>query len=239
MRGAKRRSFEALIRWDHPQEGLISPARFVPVAESSGFIIPLGDWILDAACKQVRDWIEQGYGNSLVSVNLSPQQINQGDPLRSIGLAMEKWKIPASTLEIEITESGLMESEQQTIELLTQIRSRGIRIALDDFGTGYSSLSYLRELPIDTLKIDRSFIASLEEHADSVEVLHCIVDLAKRLNLETVCEGVETHGQLRIVQTLGCDVVQGYIYSKPLPAKQAAAFYDTLWKQGNLRGNES
>lgn len=229
LRGEKKMSFEALVRWQNPSRGMISPGKFIPIAENTGFIVKLGDWILDDACRQIREWLDQGHQNLLVSVNLSPVQVNRTDPLQSILSALEKWKIPAHTLEVEITESGLMQDEEQTIALLKRIREAGVRIALDDFGTGYSSLSYLRTLPIDTLKIDRSFIAHLEDQPDSIEVLHCITDLARRLDLEIICEGVENHQQLRIVQTLGCDIVQGYVYSKPQPAEDAMAFYRKLY----------
>ncbi len=226
LRGERVYSFEALLRWEHPQKGPISPGVFIPISEESGFIRRIGDWVLEAACRQAHAWIAEGRENTLVSVNLSPVQISYGTPLDSIKEALSRWSIPPESLEIEITEGGLVKNEKQAIELLTNIRNLGVRIALDDFGTGYSSLAYLRRLPIDTLKIDRSFVSDLAEDRESVQVFESIIDLAGKLRLETVAEGVETSKQLDIVNSFGCDSVQGYFFAKPLAPDEAIDYFD-------------
>lgn len=219
-------SFEALLRWEHPEKGPISPGVFIPISEESGFIRKIGDWVLEAACRQAHEWIQEGRENTLVSVNLSPVQITYGTPLDSIKEVLSRWPIPPECLEIEITEGGLVKNEKQAIELLTNIRDLGVRIALDDFGTGYSSLAYLRRLPIDTLKIDRSFVSDLADDPESVQVFGAIIDLAGKLRLETVAEGVETGKQLDIVTSFGCDSVQGYYFAKPLAPEAAVDYFD-------------
>ncbi len=233
LRGERVYSFEALLRWEHPQKGPISPGVFIPISEESGFIRRIGDWVLEAACRQAHAWIAEGRENTLVSVNLSPVQISYGTPLDSIKEALSRWSIPPESLEIEITEGGLVKNEKQAIELLTNIRNLGVRIALDDFGTGYSSLAYLRRLPIDTLKIDRSFVSDLAEDRESVQVFESIIDLAGKLRLETVAEGVETSKQLDIVNSFGCDSVQGYFFAKPLAPDEAIDYFDQKFAEAD------
>ena len=220
-----RMEFEALLRWITPDKGFISPAEFIPVAEESGLIIQLGDWVLDEACRQTRVWIDQGHTGVRTSVNFSSVQINYGNPSSLVKGALQKHNLNPSNLELEITESGLMQNERTAIAYLNSIKELGVHIALDDFGTGYSSLAYLQRFPIDTLKIDRAFIKDMEHNVDSQHVLDAIIFLADKLNLETVAEGVETKEQLAIIQDKGCGIVQGYYFSKPLPADEAIQFF--------------
>jgi EAL domain-containing protein (putative c-di-GMP-specific phosphodiesterase class I) len=209
--------FEALIRWESQELGLVPPAQFIPIAEESTLICDIGKWVFETACKDIRNWVDAGYTDVCVSVNLSPKQIYHGDTLNVIKNAMKTHHINPRNLEIEITESSLLEDEAIAIEFLKQIRSIGVRLALDDFGTGYSSLSYLRKLPINILKIDRSFIIDVVDGKDrSSSVLETIITLAEKLSLETVAEGLETIEQLEILSNFGCCYIQGDYYSKPL-----------------------
>ncbi|OUS28884.1 hypothetical protein A9Q99_10930 [Gammaproteobacteria bacterium 45_16_T64] len=218
--------FEALIRWTTPTHGFVSPADFIPIAEESGLIIQIGDWVLNEACRQTKEWVRAGHHNIRVSVNFSPVQINYGNPTSSVKAALEKHKLDPKRLELEITESGLMQNERVAIAYLNSLKELGLSIALDDFGTGYSSLAYLQRFPIDTLKIDRAFIQDMENNEDSQHVLDTIIFLADKLQLETVAEGVETASQLELIQGKGCKIVQGYYFSKPLPASEAIEFFD-------------
>ncbi|MDX1695316.1 MAG: EAL domain-containing protein [Ketobacteraceae bacterium] len=226
-----RYEFEALIRWQHPEKGFVSPGLFIPVAEETGFIQHIGDWILDKACEQIKEWLDAGYGDVMVSINLSPVQFNYGSPSNSVRNALSKYDLHPRHLELEITESGLMQNENTAANLLSSLKEIGVRIALDDFGTGYSSLAYLLRFPIDTLKIDRAFIRNLTENPQAVAVLKSITGLAESLNLETVAEGVETEEQLNIVQEMGCRIIQGFLFAKPSPADEAMAFFDKLYKE--------
>ena len=226
-----RYEFEALIRWQHPEKGFVSPALFIPVAEETGFIQHIGDWVLDKACEQIRIWLDNGYQDVMVSINLSPVQFNYGSPSNSVRNALSKYDLHPRHLELEITESGLMQNENTAANLLSSLKEIGVRIALDDFGTGYSSLAYLLRFPIDTLKIDRAFIRNLTENPQAVSVLKAITGLAESLELETVAEGVETEEQLEIVQEMGCNIIQGFLFAKPSPCDEAMGFFDNLYKE--------
>lgn len=226
-----RYEFEALIRWQHPERGFISPGLFIPVAEETGFIQHIGDWMLEHACEQIKEWLALGYEDVMVSINLSPVQFNYGSPSNSVRNALSKYDLHPRHLELEITESGLMQNENTAANLLNSLKDIGVRIALDDFGTGYSSLAYLLRFPIDTLKIDRAFIRNVTENPQAVSVLKAITGLAQSLELETVAEGVETEEQLAIVQAMGCDIIQGFLFAKPSPAEEAMGFFDTLYAQ--------
>lgn len=223
---ARRYEFEALLRWKHPQKGFVSPAVFIPIAEETGLIQQIGEWIFDTACAQIRRWLDEGYENVCVSVNLSPVQMNFGNPIGVISQCLQKYDVPARHLEVEITESGLMRNEQIATSILEHLKETGIHIALDDFGTGYSSLAYLRRFPIDVLKIDRAFIKDVESDPVSTKVLDAVVTLAKSLNLAIVAEGVETQAQLSMLEQRGCDLIQGYFYARPTPAREAMDFFD-------------
>ncbi|UCZ53966.1 EAL domain-containing protein [Bacillus shivajii] len=220
----KATAFEALIRWDHPDLGMISPADFIPIAEETGLIIPIGDWVLQTACNQIKEWEKEGYSSLRVSVNLSAQQIFQKGLVEKLKDMLRKTKVQPHSLELEITESMFIHDVKSVVLTLHQLRELGVRISIDDFGTGYSSLSYLRNLPVDHLKIDRSFIADIETNPSSKALTNAITMLAHDLDLKVVVEGVETAKQLDYVKNSSCDVVQGFYFSKPLQANDVRNF---------------
>ncbi len=206
---------EALLRWQHPEKGLIAPGQFIPMLEASGLIVDVGEWVLDQACRQVREWHADGFPDLRLSVNLSAKQLESGDLFAAVSRAMGDGD--AGWLELEITESLLLKDAEQTVELLKKLKRRGVRISIDDFGTGFSSLSYLRRFPIDCLKIDRSFVVDIEEAPEGIRFATAIIALAHHLNLDVVAEGVETAKQLSVVR--GCDGIQGFLYSRPKTAE--------------------
>lgn len=209
---------EALIRWNHPVQGLISPMTFIPVAEESGLINQIGNWVLFAACEQAKQWIDKGVDQITVAVNLSAHQFRD-DLLTTVKHVLEQTGLPASSLELEVTETVLMEDIDRSAQVLNELREIGIKIALDDFGTGYSSLSYLKQFPLDKLKIDRSFIMGLPEDEGGRVLAASIIDIAQNMQLDTVAEGVETEQQQQFLLEEGCLIGQGYLYSKPLPVE--------------------
>jgi len=213
---------EALVRWRHPSRGLIGPADFIPLAEQNGLIIPLGEWVLGAACRQMRQWLEAGMTGLRVAVNMSGVQFQQADPLAIVGKALAESGLPGKHLEIEITESVLISNVAATRAVLESLNAMGVSIAIDDFGTGYSSLGYLSDLPIHNLKIDRMFVCNLE--ADSAEtggaVLRAIISLAHTLGMRVIAEGVETKAQLDFLSAEECDEIQGFFFSPPVAADQ-------------------
>jgi EAL domain-containing protein (putative c-di-GMP-specific phosphodiesterase class I) len=216
--------FEALIRWKHQVRGLISPSDFIPVAEETGLIVPIGDWVLRTACLDAVGWppdIE-------IAVNLSSVQFKSGQLLNSVRQALAVSKLDPNRLELEITESVLLQNSDDTLALLHQLRGLGIRIALDDFGTGYSSLGYLRSFPFDKIKIDRTFIRDIDANAGSAVIVGAVVGIAKALGMTTVAEGVETADQLALVRRQGCALVQGYLFSRPRPVSEVPALIRSL-----------
>ena len=217
-------SFEALVRWRHPERGLVGPSDFIPVAEETGLIVPLGLWVLNEACQQMREWQRLGLADESVtmSVNLSSRQFSQADLIERISSALRESGLKAGNLKLEITESMVMENIDTAIDMLMQLRGLGVGLSIDDFGTGYSSLSYLHRFPIDTLKIDRSFVTQMTDNSENAEIVRTIVTLARSLDMAVVAEGVETADQLRQLGDLGCDYGQGYLFSRPVGAGQAA-----------------
>ncbi len=215
--------FEALIRWQHPERGFVAPNEFISVAEETGLIIPIGQWVLRVACQQMQRWREQlTDGRELtMSVNLSGKQFSQPDLTEQIASILRETGLPSSCLKLEITESMVMENIDTAIGMLTQLRALGVELAIDDFGTGYSSLSYLHRFPINTLKIDRSFVSRMLDNNENEEIVRTIVTLARSLEMNVVAEGVETTGQLEQLRSLDCDYGQGYLFSKPLPIAEA------------------
>ncbi|VXD23585.1 putative Diguanylate cyclase [Planktothrix serta PCC 8927] len=207
--------FEALVRWQHPTKGLIPPAQFIPIAEETELIIPLGRWVLEQACQDLFK-LQKQYPHLSMSVNLSEVQLHYPPLLEEIDSIILSNGLAFGSLKLEVTETSLMESSANCITILTQLKNRGIKILIDDFGTGYSSLSYLQNLPIDTLKIDRSFVKNLESQGKDLEITKTIVNLAKCLNLDIIAEGIETSVQKEILQSLGCEAGQGYLFSPPL-----------------------
>jgi diguanylate cyclase len=211
-------SAEALVRWRHPERGLVPPADFIPLAEECGLIGPIGEWVVREACRQGRAWQTGGLPSLRIAVNLSAAQFRAGGVVETIRRALDDGEFEARFLEVELTESAVMSDPAESIKILEQLSEMGILISVDDFGTGYSSMSYLRRLPIDKLKIDRSFIKEITARADDACIVQAIVSLAHSLRLKVVAEGVETAAQLEFLRTLGCDQYQGYHFSRPLPA---------------------
>jgi polar amino acid transport system substrate-binding protein len=208
---------EALIRWQHPEFGIILPSDFISLAEETGIIIPIGEWILRAACIQNKIWIDAGF-NLEVSVNLSARQFQQPNLLQVITEILEETDFPPELLNLEVTESSIMKNADSAISMLTEIKKKGIKISIDDFGTGYSSLGYLKSLPIDTLKIDKSFVNDVTTNQDDAALVMAIITLAHNLRLKVIAEGVETEEQFRFLHLLRCDECQGYLFSKPVPS---------------------
>lgn len=215
---------EALIRWAHPVKGLIVPDIFIPIAEDSGMIIPMGVWILRTACLDLKRIQAAGLPNFTIAVNLSPYQFNHGDVAGNIAEILWETGTHSSFLEIEMTESVIMGNPEKTLLMLRVLKAMGIRIAVDDFGTGYSSLSYLRNFPIDTLKIDKSFIKNMHLEPDSVTIVSTIISMAKQLGLEVVAEGVEHKEEVDLLVKEGCNYFQGYFYSAPVPVEKLLEF---------------
>jgi predicted signal transduction protein with EAL and GGDEF domain len=209
-------AYEALLRWHHPVRGLISPAEFIPVAEETGLIVPLGEWVLRRACQQTANWPE----DVKVAVNLSPAQLKSRDVVQLVTSALEESGMAGNRLQLEITESVLMQNTFATLATLHELRKLGVQIAMDDFGTGYSSLSYLRSFPFDKIKIDRSFIEDLSNGAEPLAIVHAVAGLAKCLNMISTAEGVETQQQLEKLQSVGCTEMQGYLFSRARPAAE-------------------
>ena len=212
-------SFEALIRWRHPEKGLISPGAFIPVAEEIGFIVPLGEWVIRQACATAAKWPDQ----IRVSVNLSSLQFKSAGLVDTIVQALSTSGLPAERLELEITETVLLNDSEATLSTLFQLRALGVRIAMDDFGTGYSSLSYLQSFPFDKIKIDRSFVKDIADGAGSLNIVRAVTAMATGLGMVTTAEGVETNEQLEMVRTEGCTEIQGFVFSKPLPTNEVDA----------------
>jgi len=211
---------EALLRWRDPQAGLVSPAEFIPLAERTGLIIPLGERVLELACAQLATWRRDDCLPGPLAINVAALQIERSDYVSSLAMALERHGLAANLLEVEITESLLMESQQQACAVLAQLQAMGVATAVDDFGTGYSSLAYLRALPIDHLKIDRAFIKDLPADDDAVAIARAIIDLGHALGYRITAEGIETQEQYDFLRNAGCDQGQGYLMGRPMPAAE-------------------
>lgn len=218
---------EALIRWHHHSMGFIRPDRFVYLAEQTGLIHPLGDWIFQRVCQEIHDLIVSDIKTVPIAINLSPLQFQQGDLGQKISSYLNKFNLSPAHIELEITESKAMDNLDRTIETLRKLEATGFSIAIDDFGTGYSSLSYLKRFPIKKLKIDRSFVSELPENQDDIAMIKAMIGMAKGLRLKTIAEGVETEEQLNLLKENNCDYLQGYYYSKPLPYQEFKTFLAT------------
>jgi EAL domain-containing protein (putative c-di-GMP-specific phosphodiesterase class I) len=204
--------FEALVRWTHPERGAISPVQFIPLAEECGLIMPLGAWVMRRACTDAATWP----ADKLVAVNLSPTQFRHADLAREILIILKETGLPPNRLELEITESLLIDDPDRVLATLLVLKEAGVRISLDDFGTGYSSLSYLQRFPFDKIKIDRSFVSQMEKNADSMSIIRAVIALGKSLRIKVTAEGVESPAQLNLLQRENCDLVQGYLLGKPM-----------------------
>jgi EAL domain-containing protein (putative c-di-GMP-specific phosphodiesterase class I) len=224
---------EALVRWQHPLRGLISPAAFIPMAEETGLIIPLGQWVMEQACLQLAEWHRQFPSEPplVLSVNLSPRQFQKPFLVSDVIKALLEAGLPASCLKLEITENVIMQDVEATIRTLWELRDLGIRIAVDDFGTGYSSLAYLKRLPLNVLKIDRSFIANIGDDKEATAIVQAIIALAKSLNLNVTGEGIETAEQADLLKHWGCDLGQGYLFGRPLDAARTTPLLEMRIKR--------
>ena len=209
---------EALIRWRHPELGLVPPDRFIPLAEDTGHIFAIGEWVLRTACSQMKIWMDAGFTDLRMAVNLSTIQFRQRNLPGLISDILDETGLNASCLDFEITESGAMHDIENSNAILDTLRRMGSRISIDDFGTGFSSLSYLKSFPINTLKIDRSFISDITTSPDSAAITRAIIAMAQNLNLEVIAEGVETHEQVEFLRAEKCNTMQGYFFSTPVPA---------------------
>ncbi|GGF34352.1 hypothetical protein GCM10010954_36830 [Halobacillus andaensis] len=210
---------EALLRWNRPNKGVIKPRDFIPLAEETGLIIPMGEWILRKACAQTKEWHNQGFEHMAVSVNLSPQQFNQEELVANVKQILEDTELPPSCLELELTENLIIHNTKKTLNVIHQLRELGVKISIDDFGTGYSSLGYLKDFPVDTLKIDKTFIDELPENPNNAAITNTIITLANSLQLDVIAEGVEKKEQVEYLNAHGCHLIQGYYFSKPLKAE--------------------
>lgn len=217
------RGLEALIRWHHPTKGFVPPCEFIPLAEKSGIITKIDEWGLFAACRQSKEWQDKGLSPVKVSVNMSQAQFYNTDVYASISAALNETGLDPKWLEIEVTETMAMQDIDRTVSVLEKIRRLGVSVSMDDFGSGYSSLSSLKTLPLDILKIDRSLVCDLDENDVSKQITNAIVELGKAMRLTVLAEGVETCGQNEYLTDIGCDLAQGYFYSKPRPAKEIEA----------------
>ncbi len=218
------RAAEALVRWNDPEKGLVAPDEFIPVAEDTGLVVEIGAWVLRAACEQARRWQDQGFEPIRIAVNISGHQIRQEDFVELVATVLRETGLSASDLELEITESTIMQEDEATDRTFIKLNELGVSIALDDFGTGYSSLSYLRRFPIHRLKIDRSFVARIPNDPGDMAVTAAIVAMAHHLLLPVVGEGVETLEQAQSLMKIGCDELQGYLFSRPIPASEFERF---------------
>jgi EAL domain-containing protein (putative c-di-GMP-specific phosphodiesterase class I) len=218
---------EALVRWQHPSLGLISPAKFIPVAEESGLIVQLGEWVLRAACEQLRAWQHEGLALQL-AVNVSARQFHQRNLADVVEAAMAESNVDPRLVWIELTESAIMHDAEGSISTLERLKSRGISISIDDFGTGYSSLSYLKRLPLDILKIDQSFVRDITTDNNDATIVRAIIGLARSLGIKVLAEGVESDAQLSFLNQYGCNYGQGFLFGKPLAPE---AFAELLTKQ--------
>jgi diguanylate cyclase (GGDEF)-like protein len=221
-RTARIRSAEALVRWRHPEQGLVPPGRFIPVAEESGLILALGDWVLRRACEQATEWRRRGLPPLRIAVNMSGRQFAEANLAATVSALLAETGCDPEWLEIEITESAIMQNPDAALLTMHRINQLGVRLSIDDFGTGYSSLAYLKRFPVHKLKIDRSFVRDIHVDADDAAIVGAIVALARNLELQVVAEGVETPEQLQFLESLGCDECQGYLFSKPRPAEEFA-----------------
>ena len=226
-------SFEALLRWYHPELGWVRPDKFIPVSEKSGSIIPLGDWVLEAACSEAAQW-ERPVS---VSVNLSPLQFRRPDLDERIAHILRRAGLPAQRLTLEVTEGLLLDDSDMVIQTMQALRAQGVRIVLDDFGTAYASMSYLRRFPFDGIKIDKSFVHGLHNDSATLAIVETILSLAERLNLDVVAEGVETDRQLNLLRRLGCRLIQGYLVGRPLGRNAARSLLrqSLTVMDGNIR----
>jgi EAL domain-containing protein (putative c-di-GMP-specific phosphodiesterase class I) len=211
---------EALVRWRHPEMGLVPPGMFIPITEESGLIVTIGEWVLWEACRQSKAWQQEGLSPITVAVNLSAVQFHQKNLTEMVANVLQKTGLEPHWLELEITESGIMQNSEAAVKTLHLLKQMGLKLSIDDFGTGYSSLSYLKKFPIDKLKIDQSFVRDITTDQDDAAIVGAIIGMAKALKLRVIAEGVETRDHLDYLNSNGCFEIQGYYFSKPVPADE-------------------
>jgi diguanylate cyclase (GGDEF)-like protein len=233
--------FESLMRWKHPQRGIVPPSEFIPVGEETGLIVPLTLWILRKSCLKLVEWQKSSASNKslMISVNLSGKHFANPDLVAQIEEIIVETGITPYSLKLELTETVVMENAENAISMLKQLRSLGVQLSIDDFGTGYSSLSYLHRFPINTLKIDRSFVSTMENGSENGEIVRTILALAKILGLSVIAEGIETIHQLHQLRILGCEYGQGYLFSRPLPVEEAEAMVNDQMQWQNMASNNN
>ena len=214
---------EALIRWQHPRQGMVSPGKFIPVAEESGLIVAVGAWILRESCRIWADWVRRGLAPGVLSVNVSGVEFRRGHVLQSVKTALAETGLPAAFLSLEITESAIMNQAEESIQELRALRDLGVQLAIDDFGTGYSSLAYLKRLPLTKLKIDQGFVRGLPRDEEDGAITRAVIALARSLQFKTIAEGVETEAQEIFLQAAGCEEMQGYLRARPVGAAEFEA----------------
>ena len=224
LSGNRVAGFEALIRWNHPDRGLVSPGLFIPIAEESDLIVPMGTWALRNSAKQLAQWREYCDSDLFISVNVSGRQLYADDLVQVVKDVLKESGLPPKSLKLEITETVLMDEPQRAIKVLNDVRDLGVRLGIDDFGTGYSSLSYLQQLPADVLKIDRAFIQHMADSPDDQQIVKTIADLGHNLGMELIAEGVERENEVPLLKQYGCDLIQGFFFARPMPSKDAGAF---------------
>jgi EAL domain-containing protein (putative c-di-GMP-specific phosphodiesterase class I) len=211
---------EALVRWQSPEFGMVMPSDFIPLAEETGLISPIGEWVLHSACMQNKVWQKAGFKKIKVAVNVSGQQLHSSNFTSAIDSALKISSLSPEFLDLELTESSVMQRRKHSINILHELKERGIHLSIDDFGTGYSSLSNLKRISIDKLKIDRSFISDISDNPDATTIIEAIIAMAQSMNLQVLAEGVETLKQFDFLSEIGCDQIQGYLASKPVPARE-------------------
>ncbi len=231
--------FEALVRLDHPRRGLIPPTTFIPVAEESGLIVPLGAWVLEEVCRQISQWRAEGLGQNAVAVNVSPVQICRPDFAKSVAGCLERHGVPAGDIELELTERLLISAAGVAQEQLQALRDLGVRLSIDDFGTGYSSLSYLHRLRVDAIKLDKSFVQSVDSDALAHRLVKAMIGVAQGLGLSVIAEGIETEGQCEALITAGCPQMQGYLFARPQPACELEDFLRASAREAAARNATS
>ncbi len=215
---------EALIRWEHGQKGLIAPDQFIPVAEEAGLIVPLGIWVFRESCAQMRKWLDNGLDIQHISINVSSKQFRQQDFVDQIADAIRQYEVPASRFVIELTEGVVIDNIDDTVEKMRALKQLGVKISIDDFGTGYSSLTYLKQLPLDELKIDKSFVRDIATDFNDAIIIETIINMAHNLGIDVIAEGVETEEQRDFLYNKGCRVFQGYYFSRPMTSADFEAW---------------
>lgn len=228
--------FEALLRWNHPTKGVVLPAEFIQIAEETGLIVTIGEWVLKKACEQLKEWEEQGFNSVIIAVNLSRRQFRDKNLMPMVQSVIEETGISPNSLELEIKEEIAIEDINYTMQTILDLRQKGVLFSLDDFGTGYSSLSYLKHLPLDSLKLDKSFVDSITEDTDSRAIISTLISLARALGINVIAEGVESGSQEDFLKDARCNQAQGFLYSEPVPAKAAGRLLEIVREGGKLDG---